>query len=221
RERDAVHAEADIERLPERQGPGIAARQADARREQRPDEELGRDADPEISGKKRPGGRNRDHDRDQGDETNGARQCERHRVAPATRPCGRTSRTTLMNANETLRAVVGSAKLVTRPSSTASRTAAATVPWRFPRPPIITAMKHTGRISTSVRNSTVVIGAAITPPSSAIAVPSAKVKLATCTTGIPSVVAVSGSCRTARIQVPSLVRLRNRKNATRQSTAKP
>ena len=41
-------------------------------------------------------------------------------------------------------------------------------PCRLPRPPMITAMKQNGRMSTPVRNSTVVIGAAMAPPSSAM-----------------------------------------------------
>ena len=58
----------------------------------------------------------------------------------------------------------------------ASSTAAAAVPGRLPRPPMITAMKHTGRMSTPPRKSTVVIGAATAPPKAASAKPMAKVR---------------------------------------------
>src|SRR6516164_1231993 len=51
------------------------------------------------------------------------------------------------------------------PSKKASSTAAAAVPGRLPNPPMITAMKQNGRMSTPPRKSTVVIGAATTPPS--------------------------------------------------------
>src|ERR1044072_8056280 len=53
------------------------------------------------------------------------------------------------------------------PSRKASSTAAAGGPGRLPRPPMITAMKQNGRMSTPPRKSTGVIGGATTPPHAA------------------------------------------------------
>ncbi len=47
-DRDAVHAEAEIQRLAEGQEPDIAEQQIDARREQRPDQDFRDYADPEA-----------------------------------------------------------------------------------------------------------------------------------------------------------------------------
>ena len=44
---NAIHAEAEIKRLAERQQPDIAKQQVDARRKQRPDQDLGNHAYPE------------------------------------------------------------------------------------------------------------------------------------------------------------------------------
>jgi len=80
-----------------------------------------------------------------------------------------------MRTSEAMRAAGGLVKLWMTPSRKASRIAAAAVPGRLPRPPMITAMKQNGRMSTPPRKSTVVIGAATTPPRAASANPIAKV----------------------------------------------
>src|SRR5262245_106601 len=145
--------------------------------------------------------------------------CSVHRAALANRPCGRSSRTMLISNKEMMRAVVGAAKLVMTPSMTASRTAAAAVPGRLPRPPMMTAMKQRGSTSRPSRNSTEVMGAATTPPSMAMAVPSANVTTKTRFAGTPMAVAISLSWRTARIEVPNLVWCRKRKNPAMARTA--
>src|SRR5262245_24241419 len=142
-----------------------------------------------------------------------------HRAALANRPCGRSNRTMLISNKETIRAVVGAAKLVMTPSITASRTAAAAVPRRLPSPPTMTAMKQSGSTSSPRRNSTEVMGAATTPPSIAMAVPSANVTTNTRFAGTPIAVAISLSWRTARIQVPNLVWCKKRKNPAMARTA--
>src|SRR5262249_59259389 len=93
------------------------------------------------------------------------------RVNPLNRPCGRSSKTALINTREEMRATVGSATLEMTPSKKESRIAAAAVPARLPRPPMITAMKQNGRMSPPPRKPTVVIGAATTPPTAASAEP--------------------------------------------------
>jgi hypothetical protein len=126
-----------------------------------------------------------------------------------------------MITSEAMRAVVGSVKLMMMPSMKASSTAAAAVPGRLPRPPMMTAMKQSGSTSRPSRNSTLVMGAATTPPSMAIAVPSPKVTMNTRLAGTPMAMAVSLSWRTARIQVPNFVRCRNRKNPPMATMAIP
>src|SRR5690606_5696452 len=141
---------------------------------ERPDQDLRNDVHPEARTECGQYERDRDEAGKQEQQCCSVELAD-HRFAPANNPCGRIRRTTLMKASEKIRANVGSVTLVTTPSRTASMTAAATVPSRLPSPPMITAMKQNGRMSTPVRNSTVVIGAAMAPPRNAMAVPSPKV----------------------------------------------
>src|SRR6266478_3818690 len=170
-DRHAIHAESEIERLTEGEQPDITEQQVDAGRQQRPDQDFRDHIDPEHAAELFQQNRRKAEADGDDRDAHPFDALRRHRVAPANSPLGLTSKTTHITASEVIRAKVGSAKLEIRPSSTASRTAAATVPFRFPSPPMTTAMKLTGRMSTPVRNSAVVIGAAIAPPRSAIAVP--------------------------------------------------
>src|SRR3546814_9140444 len=141
---DAVHAEPEIEGLAEGEQPDIAEQEIDARREQRPDQDLGGDSDPEAVGEQRndPG-----RGQQEGAKRDGKHAVDRgngrsHRASPVNRACGRTSKTAHKRQSEAIRATVGSVKLVMTPSRKASSTAAAAVPGRLPSPPMITAMKQ-------------------------------------------------------------------------------
>src|SRR3954465_5425136 len=173
---DPVHAETEIQGLAERQKPDIAKQKVHARGKQRPDEDFRDHADPKRIEQRRHHPRHRKHEQSECcqyvpfDENTVL-----HRTCPLNRPCGRNSRTTLISTSDEMRAIVGLATLCMMPSSSDRRIAAAAVPGRFPRPPMMTAMKQTGRRSTPPRKSTVVIGAATIPPKPASANPTAKV----------------------------------------------
>ena len=62
-DRDAVHAEAEIERLAKRQQPDIAEQQIDAGGKQRPDQDFGDHADPEFADERRDRARAPHHER--------------------------------------------------------------------------------------------------------------------------------------------------------------
>src|SRR5581483_4579612 len=175
-DRDPVHAEAEIECLAEGEQPDIAVEQVHARGEERPDQDLGDQADPEAVDQRRNEPGHREHESREGDKQRALDGgAAGHRVSPLNRPCGRSSSTALISTSEAMRATVGSAKLWMTPSRKASSTAAAAVPGRLPSPPMITAMKQNGRMSTPPRKSTVVIGAATAPPKAASAKPIANV----------------------------------------------
>src|SRR5271167_3929681 len=174
-DRCAVHAEAEIERLPKRQQPDIAKQQVDAGRKQRPDQNFRNHADPEIVDQRRNQPGHRDQERRGTNRHADFEEAPGHLANPLNRPCGRSSSTALISTSEEIRAMVASAKLWISPSRNNSSTAAATVPGKLPSPPIMTAMKQNGSTSTPPRKSTVVIGAATAPPKAANANPTPKV----------------------------------------------
>src|ERR1700677_4532715 len=126
---DAVHPEAEKQRLSERQQADIAEQKVGAGGEQRPDQDFRDHADPERVENEGdgPGDGQQEHgeDRDQAALDEGAAG---HFATPLNRPCGRNNKTALISSREVMRARVGLAKLCTMPSSSDSNIAAAAVP---------------------------------------------------------------------------------------------